>query len=83
MEAPEPVLPDTNLWPTILWFSVLVVVLAASLFHAGARKRWGWMIGMVVIPPLGVVSYWAVELVRQSLATQSRTPVGSNGPISN
>ena len=77
VDAPDPILPETSLWPTAAWLSVLLLVLIASVVHAGSRKRWTWLAGMVVLAPVAVVAYWAVELLRPCPPDQrygQRTP---------
>ena len=81
VDAPEPLLPNINPWPTIIWVSVCLVILIASLVHAGARRRWGWMIGMVIVP-LGVAAYWIAELLRPSSSAGRGTSAGQIPPIS-
>ena len=66
MDAPDPLLPDNNLLPTLLWLGVLLITVVASVVHAVRRKRAAWVVGMVLLPPVGIVGYWFVELLRPS-----------------
>lgn len=66
MESPEPILPEFNALPTLLWIGIVVMVVALSVLHAVRRQRGAWVVGMVLVPPFAIVAYWAVELLQSS-----------------
>ena len=66
MAAPDPLLPGNSFLPTLLWLGVLLIGVVASVVHAVRRERAAWVVGMVLLPPVGVVGYWFVELLRPS-----------------
>ena len=72
MDAPDPLLPESSLVPTFLTIGLLLLIVAVSVFHAVQRKRVAWIVGMVVLPPVAVIAYWLVELLRPSGWTKAR-----------
>ena len=58
MDAPDPILPQISLWPSLLWMVALVVVGVATVIHAARRARWGWVTALVLAAPLAIPLYW-------------------------
>lgn len=56
--APDPILPDTNLWPTVAWLALVIFVVGASMMHAANRGRWGWVVLLALAPPFALPIYW-------------------------
>ena len=63
-EAPIPILPEPQIWPTVVWCAALVVIVLVTVRHAAKRDRWPWLAGFVLATPVAIGAYWAVELVR-------------------
>jgi hypothetical protein len=56
--APDPILPDLDLWPTIGWLAFVITAVVGSVVHAALRGRWLWVCALVIGPPLAVPLYW-------------------------
>ena len=71
MDPPDPILPQSSIWPVAL-LSLLVTVGILTAVHAGRRGRWLWATAVVLAVPLALPLYWLGEARVRRVAAEPR-----------